>query len=167
MMHISCKSRMGWLHGSARRSLTTAALATALGLGAMASPTTSWASATGRADTAASSHAGAAAAPLTAGQYCGIFGSGLSDVTVWAKADDSCHDLNLVYDSLSTTYAGYYWNGSKWIEGSAGYRHLIAGSHDPDINPKAVLLTDVLPGTDMYIGAGNGAEVNVHVDINY
>jgi hypothetical protein len=111
-------------------------------------------------------------AMASAGQYCGTYGSGLTNDTVWYKKPPGCHDLNVTYtaadDSSSDYYAGFYWTGSKWQEGSKGYQLLYNGNHNPNTDSHAVLLTNVATGTEMYIGAyvfgANGHDI---VHINY
>lgn len=111
-------------------------------------------------------------AMASAGQYCGTYGSGYTNDTVWYKQPPGCHDLNVTYtvadDASSDYYAGFYWTGSKWQEGSKGYQLLYNGNHNPDTNSHAVLLTNVTTGTAMYIGAyAIGANGHDIVHINY
>lgn len=106
------------------------------------------------------------------GQYCGTYGSGLTNDTIWYKKPPGCHDLNVTWtaadDSNSDYYAGYYWTGSKWQEGSKGYQLLYNGNHNPNTDSHAVLLTNVATGTAMYIGAYVfGANGHDDVHINY
>ena len=107
-----------------------------------------------------------------AGQYCGTYGSGYTDQTIWYKQPPGCQDLNVTYTQAaelsSDHYAGFYWTGSKWQEGSKGYQLLSNGNHDPNTDSHAVLLTNVATGTAMYISAYN-ISFNAHdaVHINY
>jgi hypothetical protein len=111
-------------------------------------------------------------AMASAGQYCGTYGSGYTNDTIWTKQPPGCHDLNVTYtvadNASSDYYAGFYWTGSKWQEGSKGYQLLYNGNHNPNTNSHAVLLTNVATGTAMYIGAyvfgANGHDI---VHINY
>jgi hypothetical protein len=114
-----------------------------------------------------------AAAPDAAGRYCGVYGTGYTWTTEWQKQPPGCYDLNVVWTELGQpgllpgdTYAGYYWNGSRWIEGSKGYVYIPGGHVDPNTNPNCVLLTDVATGTWMFIGSGKG-EAYINININY
>lgn len=111
---------------------------------------------------------GTGVANATAGKYCGTFGSGYTIDTIWTKKPPGCHDLNVVNsDSFigGDYYAGFYRSSNgQWHEGSKGYVWLADGSHNPNTNTNAVLLTDVLAGTPMYIGANTYPD---YVEINY
>jgi hypothetical protein len=100
--------------------------------------------------------------PATAGQYCGTQATGNTGIygksvgTEWVKQPPGCRDLNVVYTSDPAPghwdeYNGNLWNGTGWYHCKSGFRVLYDGPHDPDTNTRAVLCTDVGPGTIMAI----------------
>jgi hypothetical protein len=120
----------------------------------------------------------AAARPAIAGQYCGTYGSGTTEVggayggTLWQKQPPGCNDLNIIYTDAPTsghwdTYAGaLYYPGSGWNICHRGYQVLYNGTHDPITNSRAVPCTDVLAGTLMFIANGYSSTPD-YVEINY
>jgi hypothetical protein len=93
--------------------------------------------------------------PQNPGQYCGLFGSGTTNQTVWIKQPPGCLDLNVTATTAPAgwdDYAGRYQTpNGVWHIGAKGYLFLANGKHNPNTNPNAVLLTNVATGTPMMI----------------
>jgi hypothetical protein len=66
-------------------------------------------------------------ASASPGSFCGTYGNGYTDQTIWYKKPPGCHDFNITWAKWSGYYAGWYWNGSKWIEGSNGSSYRTGG----------------------------------------
>jgi hypothetical protein len=69
-----------------------------------------------------------------------------------------CGPVTITNVSKAGKYAGYYYNGSKWVEGTRGYISLSAGNHD------TIVLSGVVAGTAVKI---NGSVDNSQVTFDY
>lgn len=49
----------------------------------------------------------------------------------YTPASPGCNDLNLSYLSNSGSIAGYWYTGSAWTQGSAGWRTFSSGNQSP------------------------------------
>jgi hypothetical protein len=69
-----------------------------------------------------------------------------------------CGPVTITNVSKTGYYAGYYYNGSRWVEGTRGYIYLTAGNHS------TVMLSGVIAGTAVKI---NGSVYNSQVTFYY
>lgn len=107
------------------------------------------------------------AVPGTALADCGTDGSGHTDNNShpWYKKPPGCLDFNLTAATDSTYgydyYAGFWWNGKTWVEGTRGYVYFKNRSTE---GPDVVLLSSVVTGTPMFIVSDFTADNPVQVD---
>lgn len=108
---------------------------------------------------APSAKAQTVAVPDSPGRFCGTYGDGYTNQTVWHKKPPGCHDFNITWARRSGDYAGFYWNGSQWREGHNGYRYRTGGR-----TWDQAAVTNVATGTPLYVGRSTGYGYNVHVN---
>lgn len=100
-----------------------------------------------------------ASAPDTPGQFCGTYGNGYTNVTVWHKKPPGCRDFNIVWAKRSGYYYGEYKKDGVWTEGSNGVRWRTGGR-----TWDQVAVSNVATNTPLRAERIGGVNYNVHVN---
>jgi hypothetical protein len=102
------------------------------------------------------------AANATAGGYCGTYGNGYTDETIFYKQPPGCLDFNLTWTKWTGDYKGWYWSSNQWNPCAATVHH-VGGE-----NYLQVLCSNVVTGTPLIVmrndTSGSNQGWNIHVN---